>query len=313
MFKIGERLSITPGVRYEIINSTATGYINSSATGTIAAGVQNRSVLLYGLGAEFKTTSTTTIYANFSKSYRPVTFSELTPSATIDVIDPNMKDASGYNADFGFRGKFKNILNFDIGGFYLNYDNRIGTITQNNLPFRTNIGTSVSKGVESFVEIDPIRIITNNSRVGYIRLFVSYAFVDATYTKWNNPAIASDPTKSIENKRVENAPQNIGRYGATYSFKTFSATFQLNQVSDVFTDAANTEKPNATGTIGKISGYSVMDFSLSYLFAKKYNVKTGVNNLTDEVYATRRAGGYPGPGILPANGRTFYVSIGAKL
>ncbi len=313
MFKIGERLSITPGVRYEIINSTATGYINSSATGTIAAGVQNRRVLLYGLGAEFKTTSTTNIYANFSKSYRPVTFSELTPSATIDVIDPNMKDASGYNADFGFRGKFKNILNFDIGGFYLNYDNRIGTITQNNLPFRTNIGTSVSKGVESFVEIDPIRIITNNSRVGYIRLFASYAFVDATYTKWNNPAIASDPTKSIENKRVENAPQNIGRYGATYSFKTFSATFQLNQVSDVFTDAANTEKPNATGTIGKISGYSVMDFSLSYLFAKKCNVKTGVNNLTDEVYATRRAGGYPGPGILPANGRTFYVSIGAKL
>ena len=305
-------MSITPGVRYEIINSNVKGYINSSATGTITEGVQNRTVLLYGLGAEFQTTSTTNVYANFSRSYRPVTYSELTPSATTDIIDPNMKDASGYNTDFGFRGRIKNYLSFDVGGFYLQYENRIGTITQNNLPFRTNIGTSVSKGIESFIEIDPVRILTENSRVGYIRIFASYAFVDAKYTKWNNPIISNDPLKSIEGKRVENAPQNIGRYGATYNYKKISATFQLNQVSDIFTDAVNTEKTNSIGTIGKIKGYTVMDVSFTYLFGNKYNVKGGVNNLTDEKYATRRSGGYPGPGLLPANGRTFYVSIGAK-
>ncbi len=312
LFKIGKQLSVTPGVRYEIINSTAKGYINSTSAGNIKENKQERNVLLLGLGAEFKTTETTNIYANFSQSYRPVTYSELTPSATTEVIDPNLKDAGGYNMDFGFRGKFKNFLSFDVGGFYLNYDNRIGTITQNNLPFRTNIGTSVSKGIESFVEIDPIRIFTDNSKVGYISLFVSYAYVDAKYTKWNNPAIANDPAKSIENKRVENAPQTIGRYGVTYNINKFSATFQLNQVSDVFTDAANTEKPNATATIGKIQGYTVMDASLTYLFAGKYNLKTGVNNLGDEKYATRRAGGYPGPGLMPANGRTVYLSLGAK-
>jgi len=312
LFKIGKRLSITPGVRYEIINSTAKGYINTTSTGTIQENKQERNILLFGLGTELQTSAATNIYANFSQSYRPVTYSELTPSATTDVIDPNLKDASGYNADFGFRGKIKNFLSFDVGGFYLNYDNRIGTITQNNLPFRTNIGTSVSKGIESFVEIDPIRIFTDNSRIGYIRLFASYAYVDAKYTKWNNPAIANDPLKSVEGKRVENAPQTIGRYGATYSIKKFSATFQLNQVSEIFTDAANTEKPNATGTIGKIPSYTVMDASLTYLFAEKYNLKAGVNNLADEKYATRRAGGYPGPGLMPANGRTVYLSIGAK-
>jgi len=312
IFKIGKRLSVTPGVRYEIINSTAKGYINSSSTGAITEQLQNRNVLLLGLGAEFETTESTNVYANFSQSYRPVTFAELTPSATTEVIDPNLKDASGYNMDFGFRGNFKNFLNFDVGGFYLNYDNRIGTITQNNLPFRTNIGISVSKGIESFIEIDPISIFTNNSKVGYISLFVSYAYIDAKYTEWNNPDIANDPLKSVKGNRVENAPQNIGRYGATYSIKKFSATFQLNQVSEIFTDAVNTEKPNATGTIGKIPGYTVMDASFTYLFAEKYNLKAGVNNLTDEIYATRRAGGYPGPGLMPANGRTAYLSIGAK-
>jgi Fe(3+) dicitrate transport protein len=295
-----------------MIRSTSKGYIQSTTSGMINELKQERNVLLLGLGAEFRTTQSTNMYANFSQSYRPVTYSELTTSATTDVIDPNLKDASGYNMDFGFRGSIKNYLSFDVGGFYLSYDNRIGTVTQNNLPFRTNIGTSLSKGIESFVEIAPISIITDHSQLGYIRLFVSYAYVDAKYTQWNNPAISNTPLKAIAGKRVENAPQNILRYGTTYSIKHLSATFQLNQTSDVYTDAANTEKSNATATIGKISGYAVMDASLSYVFEEQYNVKMGVNNLADEKYATRRAGGYPGPGLLPANGRTLYVSIGGK-
>lgn len=312
IFKIGERLSITPGVRYEIVNSLASGYINTSATGTISDNNQNRKILLFGAGMEFKTTPTTNVYANFSQCYRPVTYSELTPSATTDVIDPNLKDASGYNADFGFRGKVKNFLHFDIGGFYLHYDNRIGTITQNNLPFRTNIGTTISQGVESFIEIDPVLLFIENPKAGSIRVFASFAYIDATYTQWNNPSIANDPLHSIIGKRVENAPQNIGRYGATYNFKNLSATFQLNKVSEVFTDAANTELSNPAGTVGKIPGYTVMDLAISYIFAEKFNLKTGINNLGDNQYATRRAGGYPGPGLLPANGRTFYIGMGAK-
>jgi Fe(3+) dicitrate transport protein len=56
-----------------------------------------------------------------------------------------------------------------------------------------------------------------------------------------------------------------------------------------------------------------MDFSCVYHFFKdQCNVKAGVNNLSDEVYATRRSGGYPGPGLLPGNGRTFYVSLGVN-
>jgi Fe(3+) dicitrate transport protein len=42
------------------------------------------------------------------------------------------------------------------------------------------------------------------------------------------------------------------------------------------------------------------------------NIKAGVNNLEDIRYFTRRAGGYPGPGALPADGRNFFVAIGAK-
>jgi Fe(3+) dicitrate transport protein len=311
IFQIGKRLKIVPGIRFDYIENKMEGYINTTQAGTLNPNKKTRQIILYGIGSELMITEKTTIYGNYSLAYRPVTFSELTPSATTEIIDPNLKDASGFNADFGYRGSVKNYLNFDVGLFYLQYNNRIGTLTQNGAPFKTNIGNSVSKGIESYIEINPIKIFTDNFKFGSISFFASNSFIDAIYVKWNNGAIANDPSKSIENKRVENAPQQIHRFGATYYIKGFSVTFQSSSVGDVFTDAANTETPNSTGTIGKLSGYQVMDASFSYKFLERYNVKAGVNNLADTKYATRRAGGYPGPGIMPGNGRTVFASVGA--
>lgn len=311
IFQIGKRLKLVPGIRFDYIENQSQGYINTSQTGTLSSNNRIRQILLYGLGSEFMVSERTNIYANYSTAYRPVTFSELTPSATTEIIDPNLKDASGFNIDFGYRGSLKNFLNFDIGAFYLHYDNRIGTISQNGNPFRTNIGTSASKGIESYIEVDVIKIFNENSKIGSIRIFASNSFIDARYVKWDNPAIMNDPLTTIVNNRVENAPKYIHRFGATYSLKGFSATFQLNSVGDVFTDATNTDLPNATATTGKLSGYNVMDASFSYKFMQHYVVKGGINNILDEKYATRRAGGYPGPGILPGNGRTVFMSIGA--
>lgn len=312
IFQIGKRLKIIPGIRFEYIKNSIAGYINTSPTGQLVPNERERQILLYGIGSEFMVTEKTNLYGNYSLGYRPVTFSELTPSATTEIIDPNLKDASGFNADFGYRGTVKNYLSFDVGVFYLNYENRIGTITQNGAPFKTNIGTSVSQGIESYIEINPVKFFTDNSKFGNVSIFASNSFIDAKYVKWDNPAIAGDPTKSIEDKRVENAPKYIHRFGATYNIKDFSITFQSSSVGNVFTDAANTEIANSTATIGLLSAYQVMDASLSYKFMKSYNVKAGVNNLADEKYATRRAGGYPGPGILPGNGRTFFISFGAS-
>ena len=71
--------------------------------------------------------------------------------------------------------------------------------------------------------------------------------------------------------------------------------------------------PTANGNNGLIPAYTVIDLTATYKFSKNLNIKAGINNLTDKVYFTRRAGGYPGPGALPADGRTFFISLGAKL
>jgi Fe(3+) dicitrate transport protein len=321
IFRINNKFLITGGVRLENISSTIEGQFNvvNGQPNSISPNTRKRSFLLFGAGSEYHLTSTTEFYTNISQAYRPVLISDLTPPATTDVIDQNLQDARGYNFDLGYRGQISNFFNFDIDYFHLNYNNRIGTITQlddNSKPFqfRTNLGQSVSKGFEAYLEFDPVTAIFKTSTLGYLSLFASLAHINATYknlktTTLNNNQLVET---NLAGKRVENAPRNINRFGATYNLKNLSVTWQLSSIGESFADASNTTTPNAAATSGLIPSYQVQDISGSFKFLKNYNLKAGINNLTDQRYFTRRAGGYPGPGILPADGRTAYVSLGFK-
>jgi len=313
IFRISPKLTITPGVRVEMLEAKSEGYLNTSAAGQTVPQQRKRTVILAGIGAEFKTSKTTNIYSNFSQGFRPVTFAEITPSATTDTIDPNLKDASGYNADFGYRGNFLDYIHFDVGLFYLFYNNRIGNLTRNGNQFRTNIGTSISKGAEIYTEINLFQAIKPLRKLGNLSFFASLSFIDATYSRWDDPTKINDPAKTLVKRRVENAPQYIHRFGLNYSFKKFSISYQLNSVGSAFADAINTEKPNATATVGAIPSYMVSDVSFTFTFLKNFRLNGGINNLNDTKYFTRRAGGYPGPGILPAMGRTWYLGFGITL
>ncbi len=327
-FKLTDSFCITSGVRYENIVSDIEGRLSISGPNdvNVTPSSRKRNVVLGGLGMEYNLKSSN-IYANFSQAFRPVLFSDLTPPATTDVIDANLKDAHGFNADLGYRGSFSNFLNFDISAFYLQYNDRIGTIrkfvdddpTKATYQFRTNLGKSSNKGVEAYVNCNVFKAIELNQKTGNLSLFASLAFINATYDDFKITSISGTaPSVSIQEanlkgKKVENAPSQIHNIGLTYSKKGFSTTLQTRITSEVFADATNTEVANTTATIGKIDGYQVYDLSVEYIFLKNYNLSASINNLTDTKYATRRAAGYPGPGLLPGEGRTFNLGIGIKL
>jgi Fe(3+) dicitrate transport protein len=310
---LGNRIKFVPGIRYEFLENQKSGYINTSVAGAITDESRNRNIFLYGAGTEFKVTRLSNLYANYSRAYRPITFSELTPGGTTEIIDPNLKDASGFNADFGYRGQIGKFINFDVSLFYLQYHQRTGIITVNSAPYRTNIGTSASKGVESYIEVDVTKLLGRYNRHTTISFFASNSYINAKYIRWDNPAIADDPLKSIENKKVENAPAFIHRIGTTCNYKKITLMLQYNYTGEVYTDAANTETAPASANIGKLPAYQVIDATFSYRIISGYTIRCGVNNLTNEKYASRRASGYPGPGILPGNARTFFVTFGVKL
>jgi Fe(3+) dicitrate transport protein len=64
---------------------------------------------------------------------------------------------------------------------------------------------------------------------------------------------------------------------------------------------------------GIVPSYYVFDFSADYEFKKWFIISAGVNNLMNAMYFTRRAAGYPGPGILPSDGRSIYGTLQFKL
>jgi outer membrane receptor protein involved in Fe transport len=97
--------------------------------------------------------------------------------------------------------------------------------------------------------------------------------------------------------------------GLSWSNNQFSSTMQYRMSGRVFTDANNTTAASVNGVTGLLEGYHVFDLATEYKFKKNYNLKAGINNVFNEQYTTRRASGYPGPGILP-EGQTFYLSVG---
>ena len=318
---IGKRFILIPGIRYESIRNTADGRIGFNSNGSenkVSNENRTRNFALLGVGAEFHIANTE-IYANWSQAYRPALFSDLTANPTTDIIDQNLKDANGYNADLGWRGTVKEFLFFDVSGYYLQYNNRIGIIAQQRTDgtfynFRTNVGNSVSKGAELLVEFSPVKAFFKQSNFGNITLFSSLAFIDARYgdvriiTRTGNSLTES----TLKNKRVENAPQRIIRTGVTYAFKKLTATVQYSYTSDAFSDANNTVAQLSTGVNGVIPSYQIVDVTATYKINQRFFVKGGVNNLLNEKYFTRRAGGYPGPGILSADPRNFFLTFGAK-
>jgi Fe(3+) dicitrate transport protein len=153
----------------------------------------------------------------------------------------------------------------------------------------------------------------HSGRIISVHPFASIAYNEAVYTSWNDPTVVAGSSSDRTNKAVENAPRRIQRYGLTYKLKGFSATYQLNKVSEAFADALNTVTPNAAATTGLIPAYQVSDLSFAYSGKEKYTLQMGVNNLFNESYFTRRAGGYPGPGLLPANGRTYFFTFGIQI
>lgn len=310
IFRIGTKWLLIPGVRYEWISGKVNGQ-NSIQNGTaqfLIPKTKQRGFLLAGIGIEYHLKPRIELYANITEAYRPVQFADLSTPPGSDRIDPNLQDARGFNADLGFRGQMHKRIYADISLFYLHYGNRIGTLLQqdavgNFYTLRTNIGSSRAYGVEWFTEYQG-PLLANQTQWKWGG-FISYAFNNAQYELGQK--------KDLHNNRVENAPQHTLRSGLNLQYRNIKLGTQFSHVSGVYSDANNTRTPSANGQNGWIPGYEVVDLTLSFPVKKWGSVKTGINNLTDAVYFTRRAGGYPGPGALPADGRTAFLTVTYQL
>jgi Fe(3+) dicitrate transport protein len=319
IFRLGDHFSVTPGLRLEHIRTFSQGFFKQqvrNAAGGIVSETRNdesdqrlRSILLAGLGLSYKPLAQLEVYANFSQNYRAVTFNDIRITNPNFAVDPDIQDERGYNADLGLRGSFKGLFYFDASLYHLFYRDRIGLLLRSDQPplfldyrLRTNVADARTWGVELVGELEWVRLLLGRSGKFDLSTFVNLSFNHARYVNTDDPTIIGS--------EVELVPPYLLRTGINFAWRGLRLSGQFSQIGAHYTDATNAEL-TAAAVNGLIPSYRVADLSGSYTW-RWLTLETGVNNLFDTRYFTRRATGYPGPGIIPSPGRSWYATVGVK-
>lgn len=321
LFNLTPRLSVTPGIRMEYIRTASEGYYKQRvfSGGQVIfeqrledAQVNERSFLLMGVGLGYQLKPELEAYANFSQNYRAINFSDLAVVNPNLVVDSLLQDEKGYNMDLGLRGTLlEGRLRFDLSAFYLRYNGRIGLseitvpdpITiERQVAYRSNIGDARILGLEAYAEADIWRLAFGEKAEPSLPIFINLSHLRGEYISGQRQFIGNE---------VELIPPVSVKTGLAFRLKGLRLSYLYTYVHRHYSDATNAEFV-ANATRGVIPSYSVMDASASYEFGR-YRLQAGVNNLMDAAYFTRRATAYPGPGIIPAEGRRFYVGVRVRI
>lgn len=317
LFNLRGGWTITPGARFEYISTASDGFYKERvfSGGELIfeqkfedARENSRSLALLGLGVGYQIAPEVEAYANFSQNYRSINFTDLAVVNPNLVVDSLLKDESGFNADLGIRGNLlRGVIRFDASLFYLRYQDRIGigeivvpdpVVIEKAVAFRTNIGDARIVGLEAYAEMDIWQYLQPGTTEGSFLIFVNTSVLNGKYLSGRSFFVDND---------VELIPPFSIKTGASFRWKKFKASYQFAYVGKHFSDATNAEFV-VDATRGIIPAYQVQDISFSYAL-RHFRFQAGVNNLMDARYFTRRAAAYPGPGIIPADGRSFYGTV----
>lgn len=325
IFRISPSFSITPGFRFEKIRTRADGYYRRIVTtdpGIVLLdetiyenNVKDRHFILLGVGLSYKPLSRIEFYGNVSQNYRSVTFNDIRTVSLNQEISPDITDEKGYTSDIGIRGKINDKLSFDASLFGLYYDKKISEYDDVNsmnyiVRVRDNIGTALTYGFETMFDWNISKTFFKRNENFNWNLFTNLAITDSQYL---DSAVLrqNGDVLDVSGNKVEFVPLFNLKTGTGIGYKNFLSSLQLTYLSSQYTDAENKpikRKDNASGISGEIPSYYVLDFSASYKWSK-FKLEAGVNNLTNNWYFTRRATGYPGPGIIPSEPRIFYTTL----
>ena len=313
MLFLGEKIRLNFGIRFEDISSSASGYYKRYSIHPFNFDTLNistirdsntviRQVPLFGAGLSYKIAKHHQLYTNITQNYRAINFSDIRVNNPNIIIDTAIRDEYGFTAELGWRGLIKEFMIYDVAAFYIFYGDKIGLapLPGTILRERTNIGDAQNYGLETFLEINWSKAI-NDSAQHQVSSFINASYINANYINSKEP--------NFLDKRVEYVSALILKTGLKFHYRQLILQTQFSYNSEQFSDASNAVEPSGDAILGIVPAYYVIDFSGRYQFKKNFSVELGITNLTNNQYFTRRATGYPGPGILPSDGVSFYTTI----
>ncbi len=315
IFPLTDQTSITPGIRVEHILTKANGEYLQLVFDNAGNAIDSqsfseerevpRTFLLAGVGMSHTFEKGHKVIFNISQNYRSITFSDIRVVSPSFVVDPDITDEKGFTADLGINGKLGQSFSYDLNSFSVLYNDRIGIILDSRANrVRTNIGNALIYGIESLTEWNLTKMLDSKNNKWKASCFLNMAYTSSQYLE--------SEENNVEGKKVEFIPAWNIKTGFTIGYNRLTTNVQWTFLSDQFTDAQNSLAVIGDfreGIIGPIPSYNVLDLHFKYQL-KRIRITGGVNNLLDRSYFTQRATGYPGPGIIPSQGRNFYLGVG---
>lgn len=311
LFQVNPRLAIIPGIRLERGDTQRSGFIRDIDPSRIPLQL-NRQFALLGSGLQYQVNPRTTFYASWAQAYRPVILAATLPANPLEIIDPDIRDATGHNTELGVRGTlFAGRMHYDMTAFNVEYNDRIGTVQDvdgqgNPRLFRTNTGDSRTTGVEAYGEWQ----ILKSEKVD-LSLFTATAYMYGVYT--TGRLLRSGENVSIEGNTLEGVPDWTSRSGLQVRFLNMQLGVLYSYVSESWADAFNTVEPPSTGAVGLVPAYGLWDLNCGWRVTPQWHLRVSMNNVLNKQYFTKRPVGYPGAGIWPSDGRGVMVTLAASL
>ncbi|MEK7402668.1 MAG: TonB-dependent receptor [Gemmatimonadota bacterium] len=296
--------SIVPGIRLELGKTKMTGTLAYYDPADVPTEVDHR-YPNFGLRTVKRWSRRSETYGGWSQAYRPMILQDVLPANALERSDKDLEDVRGWTVEAGQRGVVGTVT-YDVSAFAMRIANRFGVLQLSDSAgpflFKTNIGTSMTRGIELSADVP---LLTSERIV--LRASTATSLFDARYTA--GTIAWAGANLSVVGNRVEVVPQLITRNGLHLAAGRMSMSAQLSYVGESFADALNTETPSATGAVGTVPAYAIVDLNGSIGLTSRVRLRGGVNNLLNASYFTKRPSFYPGPGVWPSDGRAAQVSL----
>ena len=258
------RWTITPGVRYEMIDSEQTNELN----GRRYQGSYNTA--LPALNVMYHLTDNWNLYANTEGSFGSVQYSQMPNRVTGGAVKPEKARTweVGTRYDNG-------DLQAEIGAFLINFDNQYESNQSNDSVIAR--GETRHQGIETSLRY---ALDSLSPALSGFDVHASYAFVDATIRE-------DGPNRG---NQVPFSSRHKGTVGVGYSDGPWQLDLDSSFQSSQYADNANTGSESADGSTGRIPGYMLVSTRAGYDFGPQLSdlkVAVGVKNLFNRQYYTR--------------------------
>lgn len=269
-----DKLTITPGIRYEDVSTDFEDRINNTTN------KNETDKFLPGLTVGYQATDSLFLFTNAQRSLVPVQTAQVTREGAV-------ANELAWNYEIGARSQVSENVSVSGTLFRIDYDDQI-QFNRTDSIFE-NLGETRHEGVELTVDWQA----TTRLALG-----IGYTYLDTEQLNGDN-----------KGNELPNAPEHHFSAHVDYRTGPWQASLTGLHVSESYSDADNTNEETANGSAGKLPAYTLVNSRLSRDFVVGGNnleIAVAVNNLLDEEYYFRGVDVSP-IGRLPAPGRSFIL------